>query len=233
MNSRARQDPGLATKKYMIAKFFDFGAALPLVILYTLGIYGAVPDIVLKSRSLASLDMAATVIFLSQLTAFIFMGLMILLFALRRLPVTRAGGWRPLLVALIGSNLPFAFLALPHASMSPMLSIISNIQIILGLIASILVAAFLGRSFGIVPQARKLVLTGPYRIVRHPLYLAEQITVFGIMWQFAQPWSFLVATGCFLVQFPRMYYEEKILAEADSTYVAYKERTAMIIPGIY
>lgn len=225
---------GLTSGKYIIAKFLDFGAALPLVILYALGIYKTFPDISLKTHDLlVSFDIASMTIYLSQIATFVFMGLMIFLFIGRRLPVTRVQGWRPLLAALVGSNMPFLFLALPRVHLSATLLIVSNIQTAIGLMASIVVAGFLGRSFGILPQARKLVLGGPYRIVRHPLYLAEQIATFGIMWQFAQPWSFLVAIGCFLAQLPRMHYEEKILARTYSNYEAYKTRTARIIPGIY
>lgn len=233
MNTREKQISTFATGKYMIAKLFDFGATLPLVVLYSLGIFEAVPNILLKARHLAPFDVADVATFMSQIGAFIFMALMIVLFALRRLPVSRAKGARPLLAALVGSNLPLAFLALPHAPPNATLSTISNILISVGLAASILITAFLGRSFGILPQARKLVIIGPYRIIRHPLYVAEQITIFGIMLQFTQPWSTVVAIGCLAAQFPRMYYEEEILTHTWSAYKAYKERTARIIPGVY
>src|SRR5450756_274814 len=55
-----------------------------------------------------------------------------------------------------------------------------------GVSASILGAltlSFLGRSFSVMPEARRLVTSGPYSIVRHPLYLFELLGVVGILLQ--------------------------------------------------
>ena len=48
----------------------------------------------------------------------------------------------------------------------------------------IVVIFHLGRSFSIVPQARTLVRTGPYKFVRNPLYLAEEVALLGTLLQF-------------------------------------------------
>ena len=37
--------------------------------------------------------------------------------------------------------------------------------------------AILRRIFGVAPQVRTLIRTGPYRHIRHPLYVAEFITL--------------------------------------------------------
>ena len=42
----------------------------------------------------------------------------------------------------------------------------------------------LARSLSIMPEARKLVTTGLYARIRHPLYLAEDIALLGIALQF-------------------------------------------------
>ncbi len=39
----------------------------------------------------------------------------------------------------------------------------------------------LGRSFGIAPADRGLVVTGPYRLVRHPIYLGELIGLVAVL----------------------------------------------------
>jgi protein-S-isoprenylcysteine O-methyltransferase Ste14 len=46
---------------------------------------------------------------------------------------------------------------------------------------AVLVLVQLGRSFSIMAEARRLVTSGVYRWVRHPLYLAEELAVIGIV----------------------------------------------------
>ena len=45
---------------------------------------------------------------------------------------------------------------------------------------SVASVAALGRSFGIAPADRGLVASGPYRVVRHPLYLGELVFYAGV-----------------------------------------------------
>ena len=50
-----------------------------------------------------------------------------------------------------------------------------------GLAFSLASVAVLGRCFGILPDVRGLVVRGPYRLVRHPLYLGELTAALGIV----------------------------------------------------
>jgi protein-S-isoprenylcysteine O-methyltransferase Ste14 len=90
---------------------------------------------------------------------------------------------------------------------------------------------WLGRGFAIFPQARLLATRGPYRLVRHPLYLCEQISLFGVCIPSLQPWGFLIVLAGFGLQFPRKAYEELILKKTFPRYVDYAAHTPMIIPG--
>jgi protein-S-isoprenylcysteine O-methyltransferase Ste14 len=162
-----------------------------------------------------------------------FLGLQILLFLLRRVPEGRSPGWRPRVAALIGSNLQLGFLALPRVQMSLSLALASTVVIAIGMTGAIITALWLGRGFSIFPQARSLVTQGPYRLVRHPLYVCEQLAGFGAMLQFAMPWALMITLMSLAAQFPRMHYEEGILAATYADYKAYAARTWRLVPGVY
>jgi len=69
---------------------------------------------------------------------------------------------------------------------------ISTALILIGTVGAVLGAAQLGCSFSVMAETRQLVIAGPYRFVRHPLYLTEQIATFGLFMQFASAWTALV-----------------------------------------
>ncbi|MBU6298407.1 MAG: isoprenylcysteine carboxylmethyltransferase family protein [Alphaproteobacteria bacterium] len=214
------------------ARLYDLAAASPLIIWYAFAIGGLLIQIdaqIAKTTDAAQLALSAG----AKLASAAFLGLQVVLFLIRRLPVDKAEGWWPRVVAVFGTNAAILFLALPRVELSPAMNLVSSALIICGSVSAVIVASRLGRSFSVLPQARGLVTSGPYRLVRHPLYVAEQIATFGIMWQFQQPWALLVALMSFAAQFPRMHYEEKILAQTFPAYRTYAERTAKLIPGVY
>ena len=58
---------------------------------------------------------------------------------------------------------------------------ISTLLLLGGNALAVLVLVQLGRSFSVMAEARRLVTSGVYRWVRHPLYLAEELAVIGIV----------------------------------------------------
>jgi protein-S-isoprenylcysteine O-methyltransferase Ste14 len=93
--------------------------------------------------------------------------------------------------------------------------------------------ATLGRSFAIFPALRTLRTAGPYRLVRHPLYLLEVALV--AISASAHAWWAGVALGVLAVAtlVPRIADEERVLA-ADPAHTVYRERVRWrLIPGIY
>jgi protein-S-isoprenylcysteine O-methyltransferase Ste14 len=95
----------------------------------------------------------------------------------------------------------------------------------------LLSVSYLGRCFGVLPEARGLVTSGPYRRVRHPVYLGELGACLGLV--IAAP-SFANALLLALfgaAQGTRMVYEERALTEAFPEYAAYAARTPRLIPS--
>ena len=159
--------------------------------------------------------------------------LLAVLYCVRAPVVGRASSAGPRFLAVAAFCSPLVLLVVPRAALSPTAAVVSSLVFLLGTLATAIGIVWLGRSFSILPQARALVTNGPYRFVRHPIYLAEIVTVWGGAWNFQQPWSFAVASVVTVLQLYRLRVEEKILRAAFPTYELYKKTTARLIPGIY
>jgi protein-S-isoprenylcysteine O-methyltransferase Ste14 len=93
-------------------------------------------------------------------------------------------------------------------------------------------AWYLGKSFSLLPQARTLVTTGPYRFVRHPIYLGGLLITVGEVWLRFSPLVIGLNALFVVAQIVRLRYEEEILDRTFPEYRAYRARTSALIPGI-
>lgn len=164
-----------------------------------------------------------------------FLAMMGYLTIVRDNPIARASGWQPRVSALVGTNLLFIGMLFlpPRTDLGIGQHLLSAGLMLTGNLLCIYVLAHLGRSFSIMAEARKLVSDGPYGVVRHPLYLAEQIAILGIFIQFASVAAALLIAVQFAFQLRRMLNEEKVLGAAFPEYAAYMTRTARLVPAIW
>jgi protein-S-isoprenylcysteine O-methyltransferase Ste14 len=111
--------------------------------------------------------------------------------------------------------------------------IASDVLLICGLSFAIGSVIVLGRCFGILPDVRGLVTRGPYRLVRHPLYLGELTAVFGIVLGSHDPlWAGVAWLACLGLQLARTGYEERNIAAEFPEYAEYAARTKRLVPGV-
>ncbi len=221
-------------KPFEATKFYDVAAAGPLLAFYGWAVARDWPRLQTGFAALGEgggWEAAAETAGLAL--SLIFAGLLIGLVLVRRLPVRKSDGIVPRVVALLGAAGGAAILFLPGARLPLALDVAAVILVFAGMLATLVSFFWLRRSFSVFPEARRLVTTGPYRLVRHPVYLFEEIALFGVILQFAQPWAFLLFAAQFGFQLARMHFEERVLHQAFPEYADYAARTPRLIPGVY
>lgn len=149
-------------------------------------------------------------------------------FLVRDDPVDRARGMGEVLVPLVGALLPFLLLTSspsPWIWKSRSLTLAVFWWMTLATCLTVWGMWTLRRSFSITVEARTLVLGGPYRWVRHPIYLGEILTAGAVAaWRFS--WPNLLVLGCFVViQLFRAKMEEGKLERSFPEYNGFRERT--------
>jgi protein-S-isoprenylcysteine O-methyltransferase Ste14 len=118
----------------------------------------------------------------------------------------------------------------------PWLAALGLVLFGLGLGFAIWARVHIGRNWG-SPMTQKvdpeLVTSGPYRLVRHPIY--SGILVAGLGTAVALSWTWLAAVGVAAIYF--IYsatVEERYLTEQfPDTYPAYKRSTKMLVPFVF
>lgn len=105
-----------------------------------------------------------------------------------------------------------------------------------GLLLALGGAGFLGRNLTALPQPKadsKLVTTGPYAFVRHPIYggLVLLGWAWAVLWEAPVPLTgALVLTLFFRL---KAHQEEKRLVLRYPDYVLYRKRTRALIPWVF
>jgi protein-S-isoprenylcysteine O-methyltransferase Ste14 len=182
----------------------------------------------------AALPFAAYAVNLAmRLSTIAFLLLLAASVVMRVRPTGKAHGLEPRISAFVGAFLVYTIPFFPRRELSVTAEMVSTLLILFGSTAAVIALVRLGRSFSMMAEARRLVTSGPYRFVRHPLYLAEELAIIGISMQFFSLSTAFVLALQIAFQLRRMHNEEAVLAQSFPEYAQYRARTARLIPGIY
>jgi protein-S-isoprenylcysteine O-methyltransferase Ste14 len=172
--------------------------------------------------------------------------LMVALYGLLRTSVVLAFAFFTVgrMAPLRPSRSPFAFLAcaLPLAAVIAFTApdgstaqgvVLSGDLVAVVFCAWLLVSVLsLGRCFGVLPEARGLVTRGPYRFVRHPVYLGEIGACAGLTIAAPTYGNAAIFAVLVIAQNVRMRLEERALTQAFPQYEEYAASTPRLIPGL-
>lgn len=102
-----------------------------------------------------------------------------------------------------------------------------------GFLIALWALAALGPAFGIAPARRGLVFSGPYRLVRHPMYLGQILAFSGLILAAPSVPNLLLYAAVWLLTLYRIRVEEALLS-ADPAYAAYRRRTPYrLVPFLF
>jgi protein-S-isoprenylcysteine O-methyltransferase Ste14 len=101
-----------------------------------------------------------------------------------------------------------------------------------GICFQIVSKLMLGRRFGIVAANRGICASGPYRLVRHPIYMGYLLTHIGFLFLAPTAWNCWMYAITYSLMVPRIFAEERLLRR-DPQYAAYCGQVrSRLIPGV-
>ena len=169
---------------------------------------------------------------LQALVSLTFSLLVVALFIVRRPVISKRSDVPGAIIALAGTFSPLLF-GFMKVSERHTLITAGTALTIFGLVFSIISMAYLGRCFGLFPEVRGLVTHGPYRIIRHPLYLGEIVAVFGMAVSSLSAVSLLVWLSFAALQMWRAKNEERAITRMFPKYGDYQCTTKTVIPYVW
>jgi protein-S-isoprenylcysteine O-methyltransferase Ste14 len=91
-------------------------------------------------------------------------------------------------------------------------------------------------NFNVHPEPKtngQLVTTGPYRLIRHPMYTAVLLLAAGLACAAGQLWAWLAWVALLAVLLAKAMLEERWLRECHPQYASYCQRSKRFIPWLY
>lgn len=135
--------------------------------------------------------------------------------------------------AVVATLCPFVVPLLSAGRPSAGQAISADVLLLLGSAWSVWALKHLGRNLSVIAQARSVADNGPYRWLRHPLYLGEIVSTLGLAIAAGTLAALIAWAALCGLQIYRAVREEQVLARTLPDYRAYQAHTAALLPGIF
>lgn len=124
-------------------------------------------------------------------------------------------------------------LIVPGAVVSETLVPLGVLLFIVGNLFQLWAKLILRRSFGVAPANRGVKVSGPYRYVRHPMYVGYGIVHMSVLLLMFMPVNVIIYAIGWWAQVLRILAEERVLSQ-DPAYAEYvKQVKWRLIPGVF
>ena len=215
---------------------FIFGRALPLGIFsFLVAIQGELLLSGVRAAVQVGVNQAAALYLINRGLTLAFFTFIVVIYVFRGRPAATNHRFLPVAAAMVGSFILLFIWLVPGSARSTDASIlaISDLLLSWGVFIALFSLSYLRNRFSITAEARGLVTTGPYSVVRHPIYLGELMSGLGLLLPTIVSAHILVFLIFIGAQLLRMRFEEAVLRRAYPEYEAYARHTARLIPFVF
>jgi protein-S-isoprenylcysteine O-methyltransferase Ste14 len=155
----------------------------------------------------------------------------VILILIRR-PGQISDSWHAFTVALLGTAAPLLVRPV-HGGLMLVPAGIGGLLMLVGVAVNISAKLALWRSFGLTAANRGVKVGGPYRFVRHPMYLGYFLTQLGFLLTNLSIGNALKYVLAWSMQILRIREEEKFLLQDESYQDLARRVRFRLLPGVY
>lgn len=84
-----------------------------------------------------------------------------------------------------------------------------------------------------IAEKAKLVTSGPYKFIRHPMYSGGMLVMIGLFINYLRPDRLIMALILIIDMILKLHYEESLWVKKIPEYKNYQRKTKKLIPYIY
>lgn len=217
-------------------RFLVFGRALPAVLFALLG-YRVLLNLVAQVQAaVAHITPLGVIGVVPTALYFLFCTIPVGVYLGRPRAAARDGRFVARAAGLTGTTMLLVVGALggPVLFTSPLpVQLISTALAIVAFSLAVYGLLSLRRNLSLIPEARRLVMTGPYRFIRHPLYAAEILAAVAMTVSRPALWAVVSLVPFVAVQLLRARFEEGLLRRVFPEYVSYARHTRRLVPALW